>query len=236
MNKKDKRSLQDRNQELITKHQPNSIASESFKSIMTNIKFLSPDKKIKTIAVTSSSAKEGKSLISVNLGITMAQTGQKVLLIDTDLRKPMLHHFFIVPNFNGLSNILTGEIKLNEGIKETEIEKLSFISSGMIPPNPIKLLNSRKMENLLLNVEEMYDTVIMDIPPIIPVADSTIIGNKADGLIMVVASHETERRMLLKSLEKLENTNINILGTVLNKYPLDKRGYGYYYGEYYSGT
>src|SRR5690554_172781 len=135
--KRDSRQeLKSRSDELIVLHNSKSPVTEAYRSIRTNLSFLSPDKPLKTLLLTSSAAAEGKSLTLVNLGISMAQNGKGVIIIDADLRKPMQHKFFRMTNFNGLSNILTGEVSYQEALRETGVEGIKIISTGVIPPNP----------------------------------------------------------------------------------------------------
>ncbi len=225
-----RQSLKSRNNELIVKHNPKSPVSEAYRNIRTNLNFTSPDKPLKTIAVTSSAAAEGKSLTLVNLALSMAQNGKKVIIIDGDLRKPMQHKFFEMTNFNGLSGILTGEIEFGEGLRETNTENIKLISTGVIPPNPAELLNSHRMEEILAKAGEQADIVFVDTPPVVAVTDAAVLGNKVDGTIIVIASHQTDQRMLLKAQDNLERARANIIGVVLNKYPAyNDRNYQYYY-------
>ncbi|MEC9488875.1 MAG: CpsD/CapB family tyrosine-protein kinase [Halanaerobium sp.] len=228
------RGVRSRDNELITRTHPKSSVSEAYRRIRTNISFLSPDKPLKAIALTSCGAKEGKSLTTVNLAISMAQNGKKVIIIDADLRKPMQHRFFEMTNFNGLSSILTGEIEFAEGLRETGIDNLWLISTGITPPNPAELLASRKMEETLAEAKEFADYILIDTPPAIAVTDAALLGNKVDGVIIVVASHETHEEMLQKSQEVLEKARANIIGTILNKYPVHTES-SYYYQYYYYG-
>ena len=224
--------VNDRSNELITKNNPKSPVSEAFRSIRTNLSFLSPDNPLNNILITSSGASEGKSLVLTNLAISIAQNDQKVIIIDADLRKPMLHRFFGMTNFNGLSNILTDEITFEEALRETDTKNLSMISTGVMPPNPAELLSSKKMELVLDKAEKEADVVLLDSPPAIAVTDAVILSNKVDGVIIVVASHETHRDMLVATKDKLKKAHANIIGTILNKYPVQKSK-GYYYNQYY---
>lgn len=230
------RGVQSRDEELITKNHPKSSVAEAYRKIRTNISFLSPDKPLKTIAVTSSGPKEGKSVTLVNLGISMAQNGQKVIIIDADLRKPMQHRFFEMTNFEGLSTILSNEISFEEGLRETGIENLKLISTGVTPPNPAELLASKKMENVLAKAREAADVVLIDTPPAIAVTDAALLGNKVDGVIIVVASHQTHEEMLKKTQEVLLKARANIIGTILTKYPAHEEGSYYYHYYYYEAA
>lgn len=226
-----RKELKSRSNELIVLNNPKSPVTEAYRSIRTNLNFMSPDKPLKTLVITSSAAAEGKSLTLVNLALSIAQNGKKVIIIDADLRKPMQQKFFEMTNFNGLSSILTGEIGFDEALRETNVEGVSLISTGVIPPNPAELLGSRKMEEILKRAHEEADMVLIDTPPVIAVTDASILASKVDGVILVVASHQTHDQILVKSREILERAQANIVGVVLNKYPVhhENQYYHYYY-------
>ncbi|WP_083189942.1 CpsD/CapB family tyrosine-protein kinase [Orenia metallireducens] len=239
-NKKDSRSLlKTRNNELIVKHNPKSPASEAYRSIRTNISFLSPDNPLTKIAVTSSGPSEGKSLTIANLAVSMAQNGKKVVIIDADMRKPMQHKFYDLPNFEGLSNILTSEIEFEDGLRETGIDGLKVVTTGTVPPNPAELLNSKRMEEVIKKAEKEADMVFIDTPPVIAVTDAAVLSNKVDGIILIVASHQTEEQMMVRAKENLDKANANIIGTIITKYPVSTKGgyynYYYYYGNSFKG-
>lgn len=221
----------DRSSELITNHSPKSPVSEAYRTLRTNLCFASPDYTLKSIMFTSSGAGEGKSLTITNLAITLAQDNKKVIIIDADLRKPMQHRFFGLTNYSGLSNILTDKITFAEGLRETFIEGLSLISTGTIPPNPAELLGSKKMDTVIEKAETEADMVLIDTAPTMPVTDPVLLANKVDGVIIVTASHETHQEMLFKTKESLDRVRANIIGVVLNKYPINKQGT--YYSQYY---
>jgi capsular exopolysaccharide synthesis family protein len=226
-----KKRVRSRDQELVVKNNPKSPISEAYRTLRTNLRFLSPDEPLQTISMTSSAPSEGKSITIANLAVSMAQDGQKVIIVDTDLRKPMQHRFFKMTNFSGLSNILTGEIELEEGLRETGIEGLKIITSGTMPPNPSELLGSKRMEEVINKLEEEADYILVDSPPVIAVSDPIILSNKVDGVILVVASQETEEEALVKAKDMLEKVQANIIGTVLTKYPVQEAS-GYYSGYY----
>ncbi len=226
--------LKDRSDELIVEKDPKSPASEAYRTLRTNISYLSPDDPLTKIAISSSGPSEGKSLTVANLAVAMAQNERDVIVIDCDIRKPMQHRFYGLSNFEGLSNLLTGELDFAEALRETGIENLKMISTGPVPPNPSELLASQRMEEVIKQAEQEADMVILDTPPVVAVTDTPILATKIDGVILVVASHETEEGMLLKAKDRLDKVNANVLGTVLNKYPVDKAerydSYYYYYG------
>ncbi len=217
-----------RSGELVVKNHPKSVISEAYRLLRTNINFLSPDKDLKTVLITSGNPDEGKSIIAANLAISLAQGGKEVLIVDADLRRSTLHRVFETTNYEGLTNVLTGEGKLKYMIKDTEVENLQILNSGPLPPNPAELVGSQRMKQFLSEVQEEYDIIIIDTPPVIAVADGLILGTAVDGVMLVVRYKETPRDAVKQACENLKKVNAPLLGTVFTKYPL-KSGYGYYY-------
>lgn len=218
--------------QLITIRDPKSIVSEQFKTIRTNINFSMPDEDLKTIVITSSTPGEGKSTNSSNIAVVFAQAGKKVLLIDGDMRKPTAHHTFKVSNVRGLSNILTRQYKIDEVIQTTEVDGLSLITSGPIPPNPAELIASKTMDRLIEAFSEQFDFIIFDAPPVLSVTDAQILANKCDGTILVVQTGKTDKEGILKAKEVLVASKANMIGVILNQYVLEKDHYYYqYYGS-----
>lgn len=216
---------------LITMLNPKSRASEAFRTLRTNIQFSSFDTEVKTIVVTSTAPSEGKSTIISNLALTMAQTGKKILLIDCDLRRPTVHKTMNVSNDKGLTNLLAEAIKLQECILATEINNLFLLTSGPTPPNPSELLGSKKMQALIKELEQIFDIVLLDSPPVMVVTDAQILSTISSGVILVASYGETEKASLVKSKELLKKVDANILGVVINKVP--EKSESYYYGKYY---
>ncbi|NMB27004.1 MAG: CpsD/CapB family tyrosine-protein kinase [Tissierellia bacterium] len=214
---------------------PKSPVSEAFRTLRTNIQFSGIDKDIKSMVVTSIGSEEGKTTISINIAVTMAQTDSKVLLVDCDLRKPSLHRYFGIDSLRGLTNILIQNIDYNEILYEfDEIPELHIIGSGPIPPNPAELLGSNKMKNFLENMKDQYDMVILDTPPIGLVTDSALLSTIVDGTVLVCAVGKTDINMAKRSKDLLDRVNANILGVVLNKVPINGGGYyKYHYSKYY---
>mgnify|MGYP006297527591 CR=1 FL=1 len=227
MRKKDKRK-----EELYVKKYPKSPVSESFRFIRTNLRYMNPDDETKVIGITSTSEQEGKSTVAANLGIALSLEYDKVIVVDADLRKPKLNQFFGITNASGLSDYLSANIDYPEIIKETKEKNLDIITTGNIPPNPAELLNSHKIEKLLKSLKNDYDKVIIDTAPIIPVSDTVTLSPKLDGVLIIVAANQTDKELLIKTKDILENVNANILGTILNKYPVKSGGY-YYQKSYY---
>ncbi|NLJ18986.1 MAG: CpsD/CapB family tyrosine-protein kinase [Globicatella sulfidifaciens] len=216
---------------IITHNNPKSPVSEAYRVLRTNIQFSSVDKPLKTIVVTSAGPMEGKTTTITNLAVIFAQAGSKVLLIDTDLRKPMLHKVFLLLNERGLTNLLTSNKDTMTFIQHDVVKNLDVLTSGRIPPNPSELLSSNAMKNFIENVKTKYDIVLMDSPPVGSVTDATIISTYADGTILVVKSGRTEVDEVKRAQEILKNVNANIIGVVLNH--LDKKAAGNNYYPYY---
>lgn len=216
---------------LVVHEDPKSIVSEQFRTIRTNIKFSMPDDELKTIVVTSASIKEGKSTVSANIAGVFAQEGKKVLLIDGDMRKPTVHYTFTLQNVMGLSNLLTRQCTIQEAIQETDIEGLSVITSGPIPPNPAELLASKQMGIVMGMLKEEFDLIIFDAPPVLSVTDAQILSNKCDATILIVNAGETQKNAIVKAKELLDLSKANIIGVIMNNINLKKKDYYYY--QYY---
>lgn len=232
MRRKKNQSRQSKLRQLIAKINPNSPISEQYRTIRTNLQFASVDKELGSILVTSAAPSEGKSLTVANLAVVYAQQGKKILLIDADLRKPTVHYTFRLDNLTGLSTVLVGEEEFTEVIQDSDIENLSVLTSGPIPPNPSELLGSKRMEQFLEDASQFYDVIIIDSPPVLAVADAQILANVVDGSLLVVRSGQTEYEAAEKAKEALERTTSKLLGAVLND--REKKGSNSYY--YYYGT
>lgn len=228
LNKRLKGKTTDLRRNLITNKDPKSYISEQYRTIRTNIEFSSVDKELKTIVVTSSGPEEGKSTTVANLAVVFAQQGKKVLLIDSDLRKPTVHDTFQVINSKGLTNILSRQSTLEEVVKVSAEENLSILTSGPIPPNPAELLSSKAMEELVNEVKETYDMVFFDSPPLLAVTDGQILASKCDGTILVISSEKTEIAQAIKAKDLLNSVNSHLLGAILNHKKMKKTDY--YYG------
>jgi capsular exopolysaccharide synthesis family protein len=215
---------------LITNNEPKAPASEAFRELRTNLQYASVDKEIKAIVITSPSLGDGKTVTAVNLAVAIAQSGKKVLIIDADLRKPKVHHYFGIKNGDGLTNILTGDRdikKIKIAVKDN-IPNLYIITSGPIPPNPSEILSSNKMLQLLEQIKGEYDVVILDTPPIGQVTDAAILAGITDGALLVLSSGYTRIEMAKRAKKALEGVNTNIIGTVLTKIDTGRASYYYY--------
>jgi polysaccharide chain length determinant protein (PEP-CTERM system associated) len=219
---------------LITNFSPKSPVSEAYRSLRTNILFANLDKPAKTLVVSSSATKEGKSTTVANLAITMAQMGSRVLIIDADLRRPTMHSLFKVERQTGLTNALLGAYTLDEVIKPTGIENLDIITAGDIPPNPSELLSSNAMRKALNLLQQRYDLIVLDSPPVIAVTDAAVLSTRVDAVLLVVSSGYVTRKEVDRALQLLGNVRANLVGVLLNGLDI-KRIYGsyYYYYHYY---
>ncbi|NUO80741.1 polysaccharide biosynthesis tyrosine autokinase [candidate division KSB1 bacterium] len=222
---------------LITHFAPKSPISEAYRTFRTNLQYTKLDKDLKALLVTSPGPGEGKSTSVSNLAITMAQMGSRVLLIDSDLRRPVLHSIFKVDRRIGLSNVLVGRATIEEAVQTTEIDNLFVMPCGTLPPNPSELLASSAMTRTLEQLKAMYDIVLFDSPPIIAVTDAAVLGSRLDGVILVVKSGQTDREAAFRAFTLLKNVNTRILGALLNGVQIESLygSYYYYYHYYYYG-
>lgn len=221
-----------RSRELIINKSIKSPIVEAYKTLRTNIQFSMPDGGPRTILITSSGPSEGKSTTSANLAISIAQSNKRVLLVDADLRKSVVHRIFELPNLEGLTNILAENRDYKELVKPHVLENLDIITAGPKPPNPSELLGSRRMENFLELAKQEYDTIIIDSPPALPVADSAILSPLVDGVIIVSAYGQATFDGVHRTRSMLERAGAKILGVVLNRIPASQAGSHYYYYYY----
>lgn len=227
--------LQDTEDSLVIYEKPDSFVAENYRSLVTNIRAIKESKDIKSILITSSNFKEEKSIVSTNIATAIAQVGEKVLLVDGNLRKPNIHKFFNMDNDIGLSNILNGETEYNKAIKKIEDkENLYLISSGSDTTNPAELLGSNNMENLIEKLEEEYDFIILNGASLGAITDSVALSTIVDGTILICESEKTKIQDIEIAKEILEKINTDILGVTINKVHMEKRGYYKYYYDSYS--
>lgn len=218
--------------ELIAEIQPESLVSEVFRSLRTNIQFMSTNKKLKTLLITSTFPGEGKSWVTSNLAVTFAKAGNKVILIDADMRKGRQFTIFGITPKPGLSNILTElevqnieEIEIEKYIQKTDVENLSVMPAGSVPPNPSELLVSEQMTELLEGLKEMCDIIIIDGTPCELVTDSVILSRSVDSTIVVSAYKETKKSSLEKVINSINDVGGNLAGVVVNKIPVSAKKY-----------
>jgi protein-tyrosine kinase len=215
---------------LISHIQPKSPISEQYRTLRTNIQFSNVDGNMRSLMVTSSKPGEGKSTTAANLAVVFAQQGKRVLLVDADLRKPTVHYTFRLENHVGLTNVLTKQTTLRSAIQSTDIDNLTVVTSGPIPPNPAELLASTYMQELLQEMYTQFDIVLFDTPPVLAVTDAQIMANLCDGSILVVHSGQTVVDAAQKSKELLNAAKGKLLGVVLNQRKPEEGNYYYYYG------
>ena len=219
--------------EFIVAKKPKSTQSEAFRALRTRIQYskIGADA-LKTILITSAAPQEGKTTISINLAGTFAQSNKKTLIVDLDLRKPRLHSLLNLQRYPGLIDYLFGQVPLEDIIRPTGVDNLSFISAGTIPPNPSEMIESKAMQDFLSGMRKIYDVVIFDSAPIIAVTDSEILASLVDATILVVSAEKTEYDMMGKAVELIKRGSSSFIGAVLNNFTY-KSGYGSYNKYYY---
>lgn len=202
---------------LITYFDSKSVISEQYKTLTTNLLNYDKGRPPHTIAVTSSVHSEGKTVTTLNLAITLSQSTSKgkILLIDADMRKGQMTNYLGTGFHVGLSEYLSGKAQLNDILFHVDIDNLSFISCGAVPPNPAELLGSPKMKELISAMRSQYEFVVIDTPPVIPVTDPVIVGTQVEGMIMVVQAGRTQRGIVKRAMEMLEQGHTNLIGHVL---------------------
>ena len=193
------------------------VAVEAFRSLYTNIRLLSPDRPFRALVISAATPGEGKSTVALHLAQTAATIGQRVLLVDADLRNPKIHHKLNLPNLQGLSDAIVKDLNLNEAIQRSpEDDNLFVLTSGLVANDPIKLLSSQKMHSLMEQFQDFFDLVIYDTPPLVGLADASILLERTDGLILTVKLHKSDRSLVFKALDGLKIYGGSILGVVAN--------------------
>ncbi len=223
--------------DLVVHVSPHSAVAECCRTIRTNLAFMSTDTSLRAITVTSPGPSEGKSTLAISLAITMAHSGKRVVLVDTDLRRPRLHKAFGTNSRVGVTSILAGEQTIEGSVQTTVVDGLFLLPCGPIPPNPSELLHTASFGRLLTQLKDRFDMVVLDSPPVGVVIDAAIIGPQVDGAILVAKSGRTSRDALAHALRQMRDVGTNVLGCVLNDVDLSKQsgygGYYYYRGGYY---
>lgn len=224
---------------LVTANEPRSANAEAYRILRTNISFSAIDKPLQSIMVTSASPSEGKSVTAANLAVTMAQAGYRTILVDCDLRKPSQQKIFGVSNDTGLTNCLLAHANLNTFVRPTRVENLRLLTTGPLPPNPAELLGSRSMSELLSALQSDSDVLIVDSPPVLAVADATLLSRVMDGVLLIIDSGQTRRDSVLRAKDALAQAGSRILGVVINRISRGNSYYAYsnkyYYGKGESG-
>ena len=222
---------------LVSNLDSHAPRAEGFRVMRTNLQFVDVDASTKVFVVTSAVPGEGKTTTAVNLALTLAQAGQKTLLVEGDLRRPKAALTLDMDGSVGVTTVLLGKVSLEDALQEYATTGLAVLASGAIPPNPAELLQSRAMTDLLARCRQQFDTVIIDAPPLLPVTDAALISTQADGAILVVAHGRTTRDQVAQAAQRLGAVDATLVGAVLNMTPSRRgggTGYGYGYGYGYA--
>ncbi|MFN2490078.1 MAG: polysaccharide biosynthesis tyrosine autokinase [Actinomycetota bacterium] len=212
---------------VVTMAEPKSAAAEAYKTLRTSVLFASAQRGLETLMVSSANAQEGKSATTANLGVALAQSGKRVILVSADLRKPRLHRFFKAQNGMGLTNVLAGEKNALEVLNWVGVENLRLLPSGPVPGNPAELLGSDAMETLLRELQEAADFVVIDAAPVLPVADAMTLTPLVDAVLFVADARRTTRGSIDQARQQLDQVNARVIGTVLNNFDPSKAGYAH---------
>lgn len=218
---------------LVSIAEPQSTAAEAYRGFRTSVQFLGLDRSIKIIQMTSPSQAEGKSTTIANLAVGLAGAGQRVVLVDADLRRPRIHQFFGLGHETGLTSILVGDTQLAGALQHVPgVPRLYLLASGPIPPNPSEMLGSERMGDLLKSLAEHADVVLIDCPPVLPVTDARVLSHRIDATLVVVSAGDTKQAQLRRAVELLGQVEAPLLGIVINGVS-DGSAYGYGYGGSY---
>ncbi len=222
---------------LVPYHQPFSIVTEAYRTLRTAILLSQAGEPPKTILFTSGTTGEGKTATVVNTALMFAQLGVRVMVIDADLRRPSCHKVLKVENSPGLTNLLTGQSEMEKVIKPTAVDNLFLLSGGSIPPNPTELVGSKKMHETIVSLQEHYDYILIDSPPVMPISDAVLLSTMVDGVVLVVSGQKTPRNVVKEARSRLDHARAKILGVVLNRVNIsngDYRDYCHHYYSYYT--
>ena len=217
---------------LVTALQQTSSSAEAYRTLRTNLIFSQAVQTLGSIAVTSSSASEGKTTTAANLAVAFAQQGKRVILVDCDLRRPRIHRMFCVPSTPGLTHLVLNHLTLGEVVRATAVEGLFILPAGDLPPNPSELLGSERMRAALGTLCSRWDVVILDTTPMLAAADAAVLGSFVDGVLLVIRAGRTERGAAQYALEQLRGVGARVVGAVLNDPDAKVPAYGGYYGYY----
>ena len=227
-NKQDKPTLGGGRRQLLSKNS-NFAVREAYKTLRTNIRFLLRDHKCKRISITSGEAGEGKSITLMNLAISLSEDGQRVLLIDADMRRPAVSRLLMEKAAPGLSEVLSGVVAFDDAIRKDVYPDLDVMFSGEVPPNPSELLGCEIMKQLIDTMSERYDYILVDTPPVGVVSDASIVTNLLDGVLLLVRQDWAKKDVVRRALDNLAKTGIKPLGYVLNGVEYNEKKYGHYY-------
>ncbi|MBC7261786.1 MAG: CpsD/CapB family tyrosine-protein kinase [Chloroflexi bacterium] len=217
---------------LVTLSSPRSPVSEAYRTLRTNLQFVSLDKPLQTLLITSPGPEEGKSTLLANLAIAIAQGEKRAIMVDCDLRRPSLHKLFGLDHQRGLTTMMLDDKAMNDPpLQETGVPGLQLLASGPLPPSPPDLLGSQRMDRVLAILKERADIVLLDAPPVIAVSDAAILATKVDGVLLVVSAGQTRRDSVQTAKTRLEKVNAHLIGAVLMNVPLDTGLQRYYYAR-----
>jgi len=202
---------------LITHSNPNSMISDQFRTIRTNLQFLTKESKNRLFLITSPEAGEGKSTAAANLAVSMAQQKEKVLLIDANLREPVIHAIFKISNNTGLTDVLMNEETFEEAIYQTRIENLDILTSGSTSPIPVELLGNEKMPGLLNKLANSYDVVLIDSPSILKFPETRLLATRCDGVVLVLSQGKTQLEKITETKRVLELADAKLVGAIMNE-------------------
>jgi capsular exopolysaccharide synthesis family protein len=208
---------------------PMSPEAESFRTLVTNIEFSSTEGMHKALLVTSSGAGEGKSFVAANLAVAMAQTKERVILVDCDMRKASQHKIFRADNQVGLANLIVGNIDMQMALHDTDVPNLQLITCGPTPPNPVELLRSRRLADILEKLRGSCDMIICDSPPVLPVADALVMASRMDAILFVADLNRTPREVIRQAQEQLARLEVPLLGLICNRIGAVKYNSYYHY-------
>jgi capsular exopolysaccharide synthesis family protein len=225
--------------DLIVANRPDGPVAEAMRAIRTNLAFMSPDRPYRALLVTSALPEEGKTTVAVSIATVLAQSGLRVLLVDTDLRRPRLHRTFKLSNDFGVTMAVSGQTSLEESIRHSDIPGLDVLTSGPIPPNPAEILHSERFAELSREILRKYDRVVFDSPPLLPVTDGTILSRIVDGVVLISRGFRTPRAAVRQAIRQILDVKGHLIGVVVNAVDLsraDYRGHYYYRREGYYAT
>jgi capsular exopolysaccharide synthesis family protein len=214
---KRKTSFANHKKNLIAYSNPDSIIAEQFRTIRTNIHFLTERGKKRVLLISSPGTGEGKSTTAANIAVSMAQQKEKVLIIDANLREPALHSIFKVSNSLGLTDVLTGKTIFEEAVQRTNIGRLEVLTSGSLPQNPTEILGSDKMNDLFRLALQEYNFILVDSSGVLEVSDTKVLANKCDGVILVVSEHLTKSNNAIETKKALEFAQAKLIGVIMNE-------------------
>ena len=206
---------------------PASTASEAYRALRTNLIYSLVDTPAKVIVLTSPTTREGKSVTCANLGVVLSQVEKEILIVDCDLRKPVMHKFFGLRNLHGVADVLVGERSLEETANEP-LPRLRVVPGGLTPPNPTELLGSQRFADFISGVRQQFDYVLVDAPPVGPVSDSAILATQGDGVLLVLDAQNTRKGSVRQALRNLNAVGATVLGTVMKNMEVTKNSYSPY--------